>query len=202
MARDEEYPGLTCWFWGELVPVGGAHGQQTVAQVQVEALLRCYTADHLRMSGDTRLKRAGLCEGNVPVIFCLRRSLLTVKLILPDLYRCTGGLCAGGRDATSLSVPYECAASLRRNLESHRRGLKSPTRESYSFDWPSQSALPACVFKAFCHSLKFKTNTEVLEPNTPRCTLSLPSVSIALPWHPNGACMYRYIWRLFIGKPH
>lgn len=27
----EECPGLTCWFWGELVPVGGAHGQETVA---------------------------------------------------------------------------------------------------------------------------------------------------------------------------
>lgn len=60
MARDDgqEYPGLTCWFWGELVPVGGAHGQETVAQVQVEALLCCYTADHLRVSEDTRLKWA------------------------------------------------------------------------------------------------------------------------------------------------
>lgn len=38
---------LTCWFWSELVPVGSAHGQEPVAQVQVVALLCCYAADHL-----------------------------------------------------------------------------------------------------------------------------------------------------------
>lgn len=54
----QEYSGLTCWFWCELVPVGGAHGQETVAQVQVEALLCCYTADHLSMNKDTHLKQA------------------------------------------------------------------------------------------------------------------------------------------------
>lgn len=44
-----ENSALTCWFWSELVPVGSAHGQEPISQVQVEALLRCYTADHLNI---------------------------------------------------------------------------------------------------------------------------------------------------------
>lgn len=38
---------LTCGLGGELVPVGGAHGQQPVAQVQVEALLSSDATHHL-----------------------------------------------------------------------------------------------------------------------------------------------------------
>lgn len=43
-----ENSALTCWFWSELVPVGSAHSQEPVTQVQVEALLRCYSADNLK----------------------------------------------------------------------------------------------------------------------------------------------------------
>lgn len=39
---------LTCRLGSEFVPVGGAHGQQPVAQVQVEALLSSHTAHHLQ----------------------------------------------------------------------------------------------------------------------------------------------------------
>lgn len=39
---------LTCRLGGELVPVGGAHSQQPVAQVQVEALLSSHTTHHLQ----------------------------------------------------------------------------------------------------------------------------------------------------------
>lgn len=38
---------LTCGLGGELVPVGSAHGQQPVAQVQVEALLSSDATHHL-----------------------------------------------------------------------------------------------------------------------------------------------------------
>lgn len=39
---------LTCRLGGELVPVGGAHSQQPVAQVQVEALLSSHSTHHLQ----------------------------------------------------------------------------------------------------------------------------------------------------------
>lgn len=39
--------GLTCRLGSELVPVGGAHSQQPVAQVQVKPLLSSYATHHL-----------------------------------------------------------------------------------------------------------------------------------------------------------
>lgn len=48
--------GITCWFWSELVPIGRTHGQEPIAQVQVEALLRCYATHHLNTTTELRVK--------------------------------------------------------------------------------------------------------------------------------------------------
>lgn len=60
----EKTPVLTCWFWSELVPVGSAHRQEPVAQVQVVALLRCYAAHHLNIR--ERSARSGPCQVFLP----------------------------------------------------------------------------------------------------------------------------------------
>lgn len=58
--RSSQMVSLTCRLGSELVPVGGAHGQQPVAQVQVKPLLSSDATHHLEEERRTLVRLCSL----------------------------------------------------------------------------------------------------------------------------------------------